>query len=65
MATIYKDKNETILKVGDTIENKKGEKGKLENIHGVTRLVHRDSSGRIKQTTTLSKIDLSRMEKVA
>jgi hypothetical protein len=61
---MYKDKNGTILKIGDRIQNKQGEVRKLENINGVAMAVKRDTSMRIVETTVVNKIDFNHMEKV-
>jgi len=60
----YKDKNETILKVGDSLTNQKGEVFTIENIRGVTMLVTKHENKRIKSAKVFSKIDLSEMEKI-
>ncbi len=60
-----KDKNGTIIKVGDTLRNKEGKVAKIENIRGVTMLVVRDHNQKITQTTSFRKIDLNHFEKVA
>ena len=59
-----RDKHGNILKIGDTIRNRKGETRKLENIGGVTMAVERDDNNRIIKTTVLRKIDLMQMERV-
>ena len=58
------DKHGNILKVGDTLRNRKGGEAKIENISGVAMLVHRDENREIKQTIVFSKVDLTQMEKV-
>ena len=58
-----KDKNQNILKVGDTIQSK-GKVGKLENLTGVTLLVFRRNNGMIESTVVLRKVDLKLWELV-
>lgn len=54
-----RDKNNNILKIGDTIKNNAGLTGKLVNHNGKSYFEH--SGGR----TLLSEIDMNLVEKVA
>ena len=55
------DKNQTIIQVGDTVKNKKGEVATIEDINGVYRIVYR-TNGRATHSDNIKK--LNEMEKV-
>lgn len=58
----YVDKNETILKIGDTLEFN-GKKWRLENISGVSLAVRRDGR-KVLETKVLRKFDFLKSVKV-
>ena len=58
-----KDKNGTIIAMGNKVKDEKGKVWKLQNITGVARLVY-PVTGKIEKTQTLSKVDLTKYEKV-
>ena len=58
------DKHGNILAIGDALRNRKGEEAKIENISGVAMLVSRQGDRAVKQTIVLSKVDLTKLEKV-
>ena len=58
-----KDKNGTILKIGDKVQEIKGKLWKLENFNGVAMLVY-PTVGKWEATKVLSKVDFSKFEKV-
>lgn len=60
-----KDRNGNILKIGNKLKNKKGDIGTIQNIGGVTMLIHKHENGEIKQSIVFNKVDLSQMELVA
>ena len=62
-----RDKNGTILKIGDKVRAEKGIKGiiwELANICGVTLFVIRDKNREIKCTMTCRKMERNKIEKV-
>lgn len=58
------DKNGIKLQIGNKVKDKDGVVWKLANICGVSRLVT-PVTGEIQKTQTLSKVDFTKMEKVA
>lgn len=59
-----KDKNETILKIGDRVKDAKDKVWKLENVRGVSRLIY-PVIGRTEKSLTVSKVDFTEYEKVS
>lgn len=59
-----KDKNETILVMGNNVKDEKGKIWKLQNVTGVAMLQH-PITGKVEESIVLSKVDLSEYEKVA
>ena len=57
------DKNGTIIAMGNKVKDEKGKVWKLENFCGVPRLVY-PVTGKIDKTIGLSKVDLTKFEKV-
>jgi len=51
----YKDKDGKIIKVGDTLVDRKGAEWKLQNISGVTMLTQSDRN-KIQKTVVWSKV---------
>lgn len=58
------DKNGTILEIGNNVKDEKGKVWKLQNVNGVAMLQH-PTSGIIEESIVLSKVDLTKFEKVA
>ena len=52
------------MEVGDKYKSKNGLVGEIVNYNGIKRLEIRNMCGRIIQTISLNKIDLSKFEKV-
>ena len=59
-----KDKNGNPLKIGDTIVNKGGMIGKLENIGGLCRVIVYDTNGNKVQALRCDELNLENFEKV-
>ena len=56
------DSNQTILKIGDKVTDKKSKEWKIQNIGGVTILAHPIVGDTI-ETIVLSKVDLTQYTK--
>ena len=61
---MIKDKNEIILKVGDRVQDKKGELWRIENINGVTFMTRYNSKNKMVETKPFRKFDFATSRKV-
>lgn len=59
-----KDKNGTILAIGNRVRDGKGKEWKLDNIGGIALLIY-PTTGTIKKTQAIRKVDFTQYEKVA
>jgi len=58
------DKNGTILAIGNRVKDEKGKEWKLQNVGGVAMMQY-PISGKVEESIVLSKVDLTKYEKVA